>query len=140
MKFTIKIQKEVNLWLLAVKARIWYWEDAIINGVNETEKGDNIPCKEGNLWCLNIIIDTGQIINWTKGVTAKVHYKVCDELSYEILDTARNIIESNEDVYVPDTLSPSGRGYGDYMIMDIDENGYIKNWKFNIYDFFPDND
>jgi len=27
------------------------------------------------------------------------------------------------------------RGYGDYIIMDVDENGKIQNWKAKISDF-----
>ena len=35
---------------------------------------------------------------------------------------------------------PEGRGYGDYIIMNIDENGKIANWKFNPEDFTPKNE
>ena len=36
---------------------------------------------------------------------------------------------------MPSTLSPKEPGYGDYIIMDIDENGIIQDWDFNIDDF-----
>ena len=34
-------------------------------------------------------------------------------------------------LYVPAFLSPKEESYGDYIIMDIDENGKIDNWKPN---------
>jgi hypothetical protein len=37
--------------------------------------------------------------------------------------------------YVPDTLCPKESGDGDYIIMDINEDGQIHNWEFDIYEF-----
>ncbi len=59
-----------------VKAQIRYWEDTKVNGIDDTENGDNIPCKQGGLWCRVINVATGIIENWEIGKTAKVHYKV----------------------------------------------------------------
>ena len=42
---------------------------------------------------------------------------------------------SSADGYVPDTLCPKEKGYGDYIVMDIDENGMIEDWDFDIDDF-----
>jgi hypothetical protein len=77
-----------------------------------------------------IDIDEGRIINWTQGITASTHYKVCDAGIYE-LQTADNELIVRKDGYVPRCLSPKGNGYGDYIIMDIDENGMIDKWKFD---------
>ena len=77
MKATVKIEKEVELKTLVVKAGVRYYEDATVNGVEDTE-GDLIPCKQGELWCPIIDIDSGVITNWKQGVKAEVHYKVCD--------------------------------------------------------------
>jgi len=51
--------------------------------------------------------------------------------------------ENNEQVlhkngYVPDCLAIEDSGYGDYIIIKVDENGLINNWKFNISDFIDD--
>lgn len=135
MKVKIKVEKEVDLKLLIVKAGVRYWEDAEVNGETDTENGDNIPCKIGDLWCPQIEIETGRIINWKQGVKASTHYKVCDCLGYEIQAENGDVVLSAEDGYVPDTLCPKKEGYGDYVKMDIDENGQIVNWKFNFLDF-----
>ena len=128
MKVKIKVEKEVDLKLLIVKAGVRYWEDSEVNG-------ENIPCKIGELWCPQIEIETGKILNWEQGKKAEIHYKVADCLGYEIQAENGEVVLSAEDGYVPDTLCPKGNGYGDYIIMDIDENGQIVNWKFDFSDF-----
>ena len=134
MKVKLKIEKEIELKTMVVKAEPRYWEDAIIDGKNDTEIGLYVPCKNGNIWNPHIDIDTGIILNWDKGVKASIHYKVADCCGYELLDNDDNIVISLEDGYVPRTLSPKENGY-DYIIMDIDENGKIANWKFRKEDF-----
>jgi hypothetical protein len=41
---------------------------------------------------------------------------------------------------VLDCLAINDRGYGDYIIMTIDENGKIKNWKPEFDEFLIDED
>lgn len=134
MKSKIKIEKEVELKTLVVKAGVRYYEDAVVNGLTD-EHGDLIPCKEGDLWCPIIDIDTGVITNWKQGVRASTHYKVCDEGSYYLLDNEGNTVLSIEDNYVPSILYPKGGGYGDYIILEIDENGKIDGWNPNLESF-----
>lgn len=135
MKFVIKLEKEVDFKVLNVKANVRYWNDSEVNGEADTENGDNIPCKIGDLWCPEIDIETGKILNWKEGVSAEIHYKVVDGLAYEIKDDSGNVVLSAEDGYVPNTLSPKEIGYGDYIIMDIDESGQIQDWEFDPCDF-----
>ena len=125
---------------LIVKASVRYWEDSEINGVEDTENGDNIPCKQGDLWCPEINIETGIIENWEIGKTANIHYKVSDCCSWVIQDSNGRVIYFQDDGYVPDTLCPAERGYGDYIIMNIDENGQIDKWRFDIDDFQGDDE
>ncbi len=135
MLVKIKVEKEVEIKTLLVKAGVRYWEDSEINGEPDTESGDKIPCKDGSLWCPEINVDTGEILNWTKGVKAEIHYKVCDAGSYFLKDENGEIVLSKEDGYVIDSLCPKEAGYGDYIIMDIDENGIIQDWDFDISNF-----
>jgi hypothetical protein len=120
---------EYDAKYLIVEAEVRYWEDATVNGEDD-ELGTKIPCREGEAWCPVIDIDGGLIINWTSGIKANIHYKVCDAGIYE-LQTNDNKLIIRKDGYVPSCLSPGGNGYGDYIIMNIDENGMIKNWKFD---------
>lgn len=136
MKIEIKVIKEVDVKTLHVKAGVRYWEDSTVNDAYDTEFGDNIPCKKDSLWAPIIDIDTGIITNWQKGKTASIHYKVCDAGVYIVKDIEGNEV-AKKDGYVPSILQPGGNGYGDYIIMAIDEKGEIEDWDKNeINEFF----
>lgn len=136
MKAKIKIEKEVEIKTLLVDAGVRYWEDGSINGVDDLH-GDLTPCKEMDRWKLNIDIDSGIITNWKKGITADVHYKVCDDGIYHLLDSDGNTVLT-KDGYVPNILDLYRESYGDYIVVKINENGKIENWNNNpnIEDFF----
>lgn len=135
MKAIVTIEKEVDVKTVLVKAHVQYWEDATINGVDD-EEGNLTPCRKGELWCPEIDIDTGIIINWTKGVKAEIHFKVCDGGSYYVKDVEGNVVLSIENDYVPNSLIPGS--YGDYIVMTIDENGKIAEWRPSLDDFNND--
>lgn len=147
MKITINRPIDFEAVYLKVNAGVRYWDDAKVNGEYDTNCEDlenpdaapTIPCAEyvgeqnrvlhGENWRWRPLIDieTGQIVNWKKGTTAHIHYKVCDDFQCDILDKDKNIITSY-DGYVPKIMCPADEGYGDYIIMDVDENGFIQKW------------
>lgn len=134
MKVKVKQVVVLDATTILVNANVRYWEDGVINGVMDDDDCPNMPCAvkgdEGYCWMPIIDIETGQIRNWREGTTAEIHYKVCDEFECRIIDEKggeRCLIKDYEG-YVPDFMSPKDRGYGDYIIMDIDENGYIQDW------------
>lgn len=138
---------EINIATIQVDTKVRYWEDATINGERDIDfyeaKGEGepkMPCavkiKETpreNIysdhwrWKPTIDVDSGRITNWTIGTEARVHYKVCDEFSCTLLNDGGKEILVYED-YVPSFMYPQEDGYGDYIIMDINKDGYIKNW------------
>lgn len=130
----IIVKQKVKVNYLKVKVKVRYPEDAKVCGIDDVF-GTLIPCREFDSWCPFIDIDKGTILNWEKGVNAKIHYKVCDEGSYYLLDEKKNIVSSIINDYVPVIMCPGGPSYGDYIIMNIDENGKIENWKCDISDF-----
>lgn len=136
MKVTIKVEKEVEIKTLKVIASEPYWEDATVNGIEDVD-GDRIPCRVGNDWCPIIDIDKGIIRNWIKGTTAEIHYKVCDGGVYELKDTDGETVIKKEG-YVPTIMCPEGGGYGDCIIMKVNEDGQICNWNPEIDDFFEE--
>lgn len=79
-------------------------------------------------WIINIDIDKGTIVDWPQGVKARVHYKVCDDGVYSLIDSKGNVIRHFANEYVPNVLCPEESGYGDYIIMNIDEYGRISGW------------
>lgn len=129
----VKIEKEVDIKTLHVSAKVRYWEDGTVDGKEDTE-GTLIPCRNGDNWEPIIDVDSGIITNWKQGITASVHYKVCDCGVYELKDEEGNAVLKYEG-YVRDCLEVSDEGYGDYIIMDILANGKIVGWDPNFDDF-----
>jgi hypothetical protein len=134
MKIMIIKEIEVDVRTLKVAADVRYYEDATVNGVADVD-GLLIPCKSGKTWMPEIDIASGMIKNWEQGKTADIHYKVCDAGSYYLLDEQGKEVLSIENDYVPDCMCPEERGYGDYIIMTVDESGFIKGWQPIFKDF-----
>ncbi len=130
MKVKFKTTVDVDIVFLKVQAGVRYWEDSTVNGEEDSD-GNLMPFRVNNCWCPIIEVDTGKIQNWPKGVRANVHYKVCDSGVYSLVDSEGNTMIEVHD-YVPSCMSPKSSGYGDYIIMDINEDGVIQNWKFSM--------
>lgn len=138
MTANILIRKNVNIKHVCVSAHVRYTEDATLNGVDDVDGNIYGYDKNTERWEITIDIDEGNIIDWRTGDTASVHYKVCDECQIQIMTDDSLEVYNNED-YVPDFLCPKEEGYGDYIIMDIDENGHIDNWNPSKVVYFLEN-
>ncbi len=136
MIIEIKETKKYDVKLLVVDAGVRYWEDAIVNGIEDKE-GLKIPCRNGDSWKPTIDLEEGRILGWPKGTTASIHYKICDDGIYTLYDENFNKIKKI-DGYVPNMLCPVGDGYGDYIIMNVDKNGIIENFKCDFLEFQQD--
>lgn len=113
---------------IEVQAEVRYWEDAAVNG-NEDIQGDLIPFRKGDLWTPVIRLTDGAVMGWPIGMTASIHYKVCDQGEYWLLDADHQRIAKYRSHYVPDNILCQGeRGYCDYIILDIGEDGVVVGW------------
>lgn len=110
---------------LTLDVAVRYWEDALLDGAPDED--GNIPFRQGSRWKPTINLDTGEIIGWPK-VLAKIHYKVCDDGVYTLTDSNYNKL-AILDSYVPEFLAIDDTGFGDYIIMTVDQSGFILNWK-----------
>lgn len=126
MKVIARITKEFEVTAIGITAEVRYWEDATVNGVEDTD-GALIPLRFGDCWMPIIELDTGRVRDWPQGTTADIHYKVCDAGEYELLDGKRFVAERSG--YVPDMLGVSEPAYGDYIIMKIGADGLIEGWE-----------
>lgn len=138
MKVKLKIEKEFDVKYLLAEVGTRYWEDGEVNGIEDI-KGDLIPCRDGEYWKPLIELATGKIVNWEVGKTAKIHYKSCDDNLFKLLDENKNIITSING-YVIDMMCPSENGYGDYVIMNILEDGTIEKFEPSFEDFTNEED
>jgi len=135
MEVTVNRSIKYDFLYLRTKIGVRHWEDATVNNVEDTE-GKLIPLREGDYWCPTINIDTGKIINWEIGTIASIHYKCCDDGEYWLI-AVDGFELKYPSYYVPNILDLYEDSYGDYVIMNIDKNGYIKDWNShaNITDF-----
>lgn len=89
-----------------------------------------------------IDIEEGKILDWPIGNTAVIYSKPVDSGIYTFKDTNKKdmLVYSG---YVPDGLAIDSDGYGDYIILSINENGLIKNWDkkriLNVYKYIKHN-
>lgn len=129
MKITVKTEEEVEIKFVKVNVAVRYGEEDIPN---------DFPLRKGDMWSAIIDIDKGMILDWPKGTKGELYMKVCDEGSYYLLDESGNTVLSIEEDYVPNELLPGE--YGDYLDLDINEDGYINNWysKPSLSDFIND--
>lgn len=135
MKVKAQITKEFEVVAIRVSAEVRYWEDATVNGVEDTG-GTLIPFRTATLWEPVIDLETGRVRDWPAGTTADVHYKVCDAGEYELIDAEGNMVALKSG-YVPDMLAVGDNGYGDYIIMKIGPDGLIEGWEPPVIDPEP---
>lgn len=110
-------------------AGVRYWEDATVNGAEDTS-GVLIPLRVADNWCPTIRLADGLVMDWPQGTTADIHYKVCDAGEYWLLDDKRRRVAKWVGDYVPDKfLSPTEPGGGDYIILKVSGDGLIENWE-----------
>jgi hypothetical protein len=58
----------------------------------------------------------------------RIHMKVRDTFTAQVIDADGAVIGGQEDVYVPGFMP--GQHYGDYLLLDINlETGMVENWK-----------
>lgn len=138
MNIEITKKETVDIKFLQVSAGVRYWENGTVCGIDDDE-GTLIPHRVGDRWEPKIDIESGRIIDWPANVSASLHYKVCDDGKYSLMNDAGSIVLQKEG-YVPDIMCPKEEGYGDYIIMDINEEGFIQNWKPDLSYFTEDED
>ena len=124
--------------ILTVECFHRYWEDTTVNGI-EDEDGLLIPFREGDAWKPRIDLETGKVIGWPEGMTACIHYKVCDHGMYWIgtRDNPKVFQYGSPDdwSYVPDDFLCHGdTGYGDYIILNVDGTGQIQQYERPVAD------
>lgn len=154
MKITINVPREYDIKYLKATMGVRYWVDCKYSDDNgqtwnknfpdTDEESERImkltPCVvrkdigycESDYWEIIIDLDEGKVLNWPEGFCLDTHYKVCDDGEYVFLDKDMNevvnITKIYQQYYVPDFLSIGDRGYGDYVYIDINGDGTIKDF------------
>ncbi len=161
-----KVSEDIKYLRATMGVRYWVdceygfdFESTLYKDFPDTEEEDEriknlTPCvvrkdigyKENDYLELIIDIDEGKVLNWPDGFCLNTHYKVCDDGEYVFLDKDMNevvnITKEYKEYYVPDFLSLEDEGDGDYVCIDIDGQGNIKNadlMRSRISRFFKEN-
>lgn len=131
------IAADKNTQIFEIDATV-YPEDAEVNGVrepeaDESENPDDVEYKMPGIckvskswgtewhWKVKIDIPSGKILNWPQGTTAKTWYKTSDCCGLKYLGKSYND-------YVPEFLEIYDSDCGDYIYIEILEDGTIKDW------------
>jgi len=120
-----------NAIYIEVCAEVRYWEDATVNGVEDTG-GTLIPFRVNECWRPVIRLADGMVMDWPQGTTADIHFKVCDAGEYWLMDDQRGRVGKWGGYYVPTEFlchGPNSNGYGDYIIFKVGADGLIDGWK-----------
>ena len=146
---TVRIEKEFDIVTAECQVFARYWEDSEVDGVADDTREPKMPCvrllklspdhRVQMAWCPVIDLDRGCIVNWPVGCVAKIHYKSCDENRVVLRDRHGEVIKEYNG-YVPDILDPHREGDGDYVVMEIDSNGYIADFDNDIDDILNSED
>lgn len=120
---------------IEVIAEVRYWEDATVNGVEDTA-GILIPGRTGENWHVRIDLAAGRIADWPANTLADIHYKVCDQGQYWLVDAAGERLAKYRSDYVPDAFLCHGdEGFGDYIILKVGPDGAIREYERPEIDF-----
>lgn len=167
MKINRMMKAEQDIRYLKATMGVRYWVDCdysedngntwvcgcqLKDTINESERIMNItPCvvfknigyDDSNYLELIIDLEEGKVLNWPKDFCIHTYYKVCDDGEYSFLDDNMNeivnITNEYDQYYVPDFLAIEDFGYGDYVCININGDGYIEHFdtmKSKIKDYF----
>lgn len=117
-----------NAAFIELRAGVCYWEDARINGIEDT--GGHVLFRRGDYWCPVISLEDGTVMGWPEGIQADINYKVCDDGEYWLLDDSRQRFAKWNGDYVPNRFLCHGdNGFGDYIIFKIGTDGKIAGFQ-----------
>ena len=124
MKITINRPEIVYVEYLQIEVKIAKWHYCIIS-----DNSSIVPCMVDNCWKPIIDVETGIITNWVQGVTVKMNCWI-EEGEYYLLSADKKPVFGYYG-FVPAILSGAKVDDSvDYIGMDIEANGHIKNWVF----------
>lgn len=128
------VPKISEIKYVRVRAGVRYWEDTDVNGEEDDDDNPRMPLVQEidgeKNWVFDIDIKTGKIKDWPKGTTAETHYKTCDDNTISFIGHNGKVLRE-VDCYVPGFLAIEDSGYGDYIIINIDGDGKINDFRFN---------
>ena len=116
----VKVTKEIEAVYLSLSVAVRYGEEDMPN---------DAPLRNGDTWNAVIELSSHKILDWPLGKELSfTDMKVTSEGVYALLDADQELIV-RQFGYVPNKILPGD--FGDYLTLDIDADGVIKNWLTN---------
>lgn len=129
----VTVQKPVTI-------EVKYVEVVLPVKYDEEDIPMDTPGRIGDWWRAIIDIDTGQVtsvakgsglknhalVDWPVGTPLDLYMKVTDGGTYRLLNAAGQVEAEIVQDYVPNSVIPGD--YGDYVELNINENGLVTNW------------
>lgn len=112
--------------LESVKVEVQFIKVVLPVRFGDDQMSCDAPLRTGNTWEATIDIESGKILDWEQGKTLNFYLKVVDMGFYYLLSPDKETVGSILGDYVPDCLPEE---YGDYVDFEINESGFIANWK-----------
>lgn len=131
MKTTVMKPVEIEIERVRVELPVRYEDEDIPY---------DFPLRVGESWRAEIMVGSGQILDWPEGTTASLSMKVTDGGNYYLISPSGEMVGSIEQNYVPNRLIPGN--WGDYVDLKIGSDGVITNWpeRPSVAEFFPQDD
>ena len=117
MKTTINKPVEVNIRWVNITVPVRYEDEDIPY---------DFPLRSNDVWRATVDIDTGRINDWPEGKSGRLQMKVTDCGVYTLRDEDNQVVAEIEQGYVPHGVVPGS--FGDYIELQINEQGVITNW------------
>ena len=117
MKTTINKPVEVNIRWVNITVPVRYEDEDIPY---------DFPLRSNDVWRATVDIDTGRINDWPEGKSGRLQMKVTDCGVYTLRDEGNQVVAEIEQGYVPHGVVPGS--FGDYIELQINEQGVITNW------------
>ncbi len=82
-------------------------------------------------WNITVDLDSHKVLEWTDDFgELTLNAKICDQGTYTLLDSNRNEFYTIKG-YVPNCFLPEKDGFGDYLSLHINKDGFVTNWYKN---------
>ena len=120
MKATVLIPHEINV--MTVRVEVLLDKETRID-----PRYQDLPCRNGDWWLLDIDIDRAKVVLWPHGRSVDIEVTVNDNGFYYLYDDESKFVCSLKQEFVPSKLLP-GSENRETLHLKIDSTGKILNW------------
>lgn len=131
MELTKTLTKTYEIKYVDCKFELEDLSQCRINNVSSTAQTiKNLPFltykRSGFEWNPRIILETGQVVCWPKGIRATINFQLKSHICVYLSNTYNEIFADVENI--PEYLKLDLVDNGEMLCFTINSDGYIENW------------